>query len=200
MNKHISNVSERFGPFQFAPSKTKLVPGQLDRYLNEMIPGFRQLSKRPRTQNRSINDDSTTGNTESVLAKGRSAQQVISIKIEPIDPIDVALDRMENDDENDQLHLEVGAPFQSELANTLVEVAKLRKENQFQLVQIAQRSKTIEELRSENEELKRRLQETKAEFVEKLKDAKKKEWCYNCLEPMGKKCTQLCKVCSMYQS
>lgn len=47
---YIANVEEKFGPFRFAPAKTKLIRGKVDsEQYDQMIPGFRNIELRTKS-------------------------------------------------------------------------------------------------------------------------------------------------------
>lgn len=194
VNKYVENVKRRFGSFNVAESKSKLVPGDLDLYLNDMIPGYRDRSKQA---NDSANDSSTSTDTDSDLEQSRSVVQIANIKLEPI----VITDDSSVDAEGPaKVHNDVAQIViaqQNEMIDKLK--AELRAKNE-------DLAKSIEQLRRQNEVFdgqrahwERLLQEAHAKLIYKVRDAKNKQWCSECNEQLVGKPLPLCEVCKIFQ-
>lgn len=196
MNLYIENVKRRFGPFHVAPSKSKLVPGNLKRYLDDMIPGYQDRSKRTNIhQDGLANGHSNSApNAENGLEQSRSE---VRIKQERIDQMDESFDNSDEQTEPD-------------LSNVQTDIEQPRNHGDIQAVVIAEQAKIIEklqeELRAKNEalETQRRhwqqlLQEAHMDLISKVNDAKRRLWCIDCNDMMEESPTQTCKVCSLFQ-
>lgn len=124
MNVYISNVKERFGPFHFASSKKLLVPGNLENYLHEMIPGFRDPTKRPGNGN--VNQNLSTNQCQSV--------SIQIVKAEPVDSSNIS--KLAPDESIQPL----------ELSNALAKNEMLKAQLEMQKLDIAERNQKIDEL------------------------------------------------------
>lgn len=195
MNKYIENVTQRFGPFYVANHKSKLVPGNLERYLNDMIPGFRDISKR--------HDPSADDNSEQIqseLQQNHSGSNLPNIKREPI----------HDEQSESEQYLEADQTHQHpDFSIMLNEIERLKKVVEDQAAVNAQQAEMIEklkeEIRSNNDEFKVQrqnlehlFQEEQLKLANELKEAKKKQWCSECSE-MISSATQTCQICSIFQ-
>lgn len=200
MTKYIENVTRRFGSFHVAPNKSKLVPGNLERYLNDMIPGFKDSSKRASNhQGELVNGNSNrTKSTENGLGQSQSGSKIITVKREPNDSMD------SDEYPESEVYLEVGqTDHHPDVSNVLAEILKLKEQEKVQTVVIAELREVIriknEEFESQRRQWERSLQDEQITMLNKLKDAKTKQWCSECYEMINESSTQTCQVCSLFQ-
>lgn len=162
-----------------------MVPGELERYLDDMIPGYRDNS------NRAEND---LGSQQS-----QSGAKTNNIKREPADSDEQSENErfLETDDHPD-------------ISNVLAENEALKKQDKFQSAIIDQQTQMIEKLKDEmrlkknefkaqRKQWERRLQEEQSTMINNLKDAKSKKWCCECQEMIGENTTETCNLCALFQ-
>lgn len=188
------------------------MPGNLELYLDDMIPGYRDRSKQAHGHaNESANDISNSStSSESDLEQSRFGAQAANIKKEPIDA---------SDESSVDADARTEGPESSNVRNEMNQRSEIQQ-IEVQTIVIAQYSGMIdklkEELRAKNEELEaskeqlrqkneelaareRLSREVHGQLITKLKDAKSRLWCTECNEMLDESPTQLCQVCSLFQ-
>lgn len=202
MNTYIENVTQRFGSFHVARNNSKLVPGNLERYLDDMIPGYRDPSKR--TSN--CQDSMVDGNlnrAENGLRQSQAGSEITTIKQEPID-------RDMDSDEQTENEVQLDPIIVPDVSNMLEEIEKLKKQDAQQTQMVAQLKEEIrvrnEQIRIKNEEYQaqrrhweRLLQQEQVNMINQLKDVKSKQWCSECQEMINESSTLTCQVCRLFQ-
>lgn len=216
MSKYVENVKRRFGSFNVAPSKSKLVPGDLGRYLNDMIPGY--CAGIAASANDNLNGSDST---DSDLGQSRSEVRTVNIKLEPI---------AEADDSSVDGDVRTEGPETSNDRDAMAQQTEI-EQSEIQTIVIAQQNEMIEKLKEELraktdeldhskeqmgqkivaledskeqlgqkiDELKRYLNEAHVQLITKVKEAKNKLWCTDCNDIIAENPTQKCKVCSLFQ-
>lgn len=184
-------IEKKFGPFQFAKPKTRLVTANIEKHLDDMIPGYRDPSQRPPVEQ---NDDGDSNFASAApLQQGWDIPNKFGpqnlVKSEPNDDRDDANGDVTSsglrvsDTTVQNNHIQVPPA----LAGTLAGVQEYIKhlENELQ--------KKDEQLEAQ----RRQLQESIAESNAKLVDAKKKQWCSDCQEQVETEHHPMCTTCSL---
>lgn len=182
------------------------MPGDLERYLNDMIPGFRD---RP---NESTNDSlHGSETTESELEESRSAIQIANIKLEPIvltDESSVDADvRTESSSMRNEMGQQGGIQQGEIQAIVIAEQTEMIDKLKGELrTSIEELNEVKEQLRRKNEESEAQrvrfeglLHEAHSQLITKVKDAKDRLWCIDCKEMLEESPRNLCSVCRLFQ-
>lgn len=191
-------IEKKFGPFQFAAPKTRLVTANIERHLDDMIPGYRDPSQRPLV----VQNDDVDPNF-ALAAPNELLQQGLDIldNFRPQNPVK----REPNDDRNGE-HDDVtssglgpsDATVQNNhLAETLASVQEYSKVVQEEHNTL---KKKVETQRQKIKHLENELQKKDQQLAEsdaKLVDAKKKQWCSDCAKEVETEHPPMCTNCSL---
>lgn len=201
---YIKNVEAKFGPFRYAPLKTRPIEGQIERHLDEMIPGYRDPKYRPKPIKNEPIDQSSVGATAESQLDEAMHEEFTTDQPNP-DPPQNPLDEPNNNevklpsDFYDRLKLcrDYCALLTEQNDSRALEIEKLRKEMDDLK---SQKNSEIETLKKSEEKLKKEVAELKGKCEnhdKEINECKLKEWCHVCLSSIDNENTiNLCEDCT----